>query len=93
MTAEKYSQAEHLTVTTPEGYVVDLARLVTAARTVQRNALQDAEQGQKYAAIHQTMVGVMMGTQVAVRTLCGNEAARVFQEHTDPPAEASTETA
>jgi hypothetical protein len=39
------------------------------------------------------MVRVIMGMQVAVRTLCGNEAARVFLEHTDPPAEASTETA
>jgi hypothetical protein len=93
MTAEMCSEAEPIEVTTPEGYVVDLAPLVTAARTVRRNPLQDAEQGQKYAMSRHTIVGVMMGMQVAVRTLCGKEAARVFQEHTDPPADASPETA
>lgn len=72
-----------LVITTPDGADVDLTPLVTAAQGIRRNALQDAEHDRDTGAGKMGTAYTLMGMQIAVLHLFGEEAASLFQDQVE----------
>jgi hypothetical protein len=78
MTGENPSDAPSLTVTTPEGYVVDLGPLVHVARETRRNSLVASEQESETAPGSTLTAATVLGMRIAVSTLFGRQAEKDF---------------
>ncbi len=74
-----------LVVVTRGGTPMDLRPLVVSAHALRRNVLQTAEFGDDTGIDLQTLFGMLLGMETAVRALCGDFAADLFHIHVHVP--------